>query len=55
MILRFTLRSGLTLIGGYYYGREEDTREEWQILIECLPVRKRARIDAAPFQSRLAA
>lgn len=29
-ILRFTPRSPVTLIGGYYYGREEDTREEWQ-------------------------
>lgn len=29
-ILRFTRRSRITLIGGYYYGREEDTREEWQ-------------------------
>jgi len=29
-ILRFTPRSRITVIGGYYYGREEDTREEWQ-------------------------
>lgn len=29
-ILRFTPRSRVTWIGGYYYGREEDTREEWQ-------------------------
>lgn len=26
--LRFTPRSRVTLAGGYYYGREEDTREE---------------------------
>lgn len=29
-ILRFTPHSRLTVVGGYYYGREEDTREEWQ-------------------------
>lgn len=29
-ILRFTPRSRITFIGGYYYGRDEDTREEWQ-------------------------
>jgi hypothetical protein len=29
-ILRYTPHSRITVIGGYYYGREEDTREEWQ-------------------------
>lgn len=29
-ILRFTPHSRITVIGGYYYGRDEDTREEWQ-------------------------
>lgn len=29
-ILRFTPRSRATVMGGYYYGREEDTRQEWQ-------------------------
>ncbi len=29
-ILRFTPHSRTAVIGGYYYGREEDTREEWQ-------------------------
>lgn len=29
-VLRFTPKSRVTVIGGYYYGREEDTREEWQ-------------------------
>ena len=29
-ILKFTPRPRFSIIGGYYYGREEDTREEWQ-------------------------
>ncbi len=28
-ILRFTPHSRITVIGGYYYGRDEDTHEEW--------------------------
>ncbi len=29
-ILNFSPHSRVTLIGGYYYGRDEDTREEWR-------------------------
>lgn len=29
-ILKFSPNARMALIGGYYYGREEDTREEWQ-------------------------
>jgi hypothetical protein len=29
-ILKFSPSARMALIGGYYYGREEDTREEWQ-------------------------
>ncbi len=29
-ILRFKPHSRVSLIGGYYYGKEEDTRQEWR-------------------------